>query len=66
MVGEDLSGVWHWLRDNDAPLGARPTLSLYPQPLSVRDWLRAVRSAARTYKTLTMDSSPIGDSRNRE
>jgi uncharacterized protein YbjT (DUF2867 family) len=43
FVGQDLSRLWNWLHDNDVPLDTKPTLSLYPQALSVREWLRTQR-----------------------
>jgi uncharacterized protein YbjT (DUF2867 family) len=43
FVGQDLSLLWRWLRDNEVPLHTGPTLAIYPEALTVRNWLRSRR-----------------------
>lgn len=43
VVGQDLSRMWRWLRDNEIPLDTKPTLALHPQALTVQTWLSQQR-----------------------
>jgi uncharacterized protein YbjT (DUF2867 family) len=43
FVGKDLTTMWRWLRDNEVPLDTKPARAIYPEALTVRDWLRTQR-----------------------
>jgi uncharacterized protein YbjT (DUF2867 family) len=43
FVGQDLSRVCTWLKINEVPLDTKPTLSTYPQAITIGDWLRTQR-----------------------
>ncbi|HVM14323.1 MAG TPA: NmrA family NAD(P)-binding protein [Egibacteraceae bacterium] len=43
FVGVDETTMWRWLRDHDYDLDTRPTRTLHPHALTVRQWLRVRR-----------------------
>lgn len=47
FVGSDLTTMWRWLRTHDIELSTAATQELWPEALTVRQWLtRAVRKAS--------------------
>jgi uncharacterized protein YbjT (DUF2867 family) len=40
FVGTDLTTMWRWLRTGEINFDTNPTLSIYPEALSIEAWLR--------------------------
>jgi uncharacterized protein YbjT (DUF2867 family) len=44
IVGKDLANMWRWLRTNHVDLDTAPTQEIHPEAMTVRSWLRSLRS----------------------
>lgn len=44
FVGKDVATMWRWLRTNPVSLDTGQTRQIHPAALTVRDWLRSLRS----------------------
>lgn len=46
FVGKDLTAMWQWLRTGDLNLDTAPTRTIYPDALTVREWMSRKAQAA--------------------
>jgi uncharacterized protein YbjT (DUF2867 family) len=46
FAGTDETTMWRWLRANEVDFDTAPTLSVHPEALTVRDWLRRKKAPA--------------------
>jgi uncharacterized protein YbjT (DUF2867 family) len=43
IVGKDVANMWRWLRTNDVDLNTSQTLSIHPEAMTMRTWLRSLQ-----------------------
>jgi uncharacterized protein YbjT (DUF2867 family) len=46
FAGTDETTMWRWLGANEIDLDRAPTLAIYPEALTVREWLRRKKASA--------------------
>ena len=44
IVGKDLANMWRWLRTHHVDLDTKPTQEVHPEGMTVRTWMRSLRS----------------------